>query len=525
MMSAADVHFLEKQAAVYRCVYEILPADTADDCKGVQKLDKKLTILHSNDIHGAFLPEEKDMVQTGGLAFMSGYVNSVRKKEKNTIFAIAGDMFKGSIIDSEYKGLSTIELMNLLNPDVVTLGNHEVDYGLAHLLFVEKCAKFPIINANLFIKTNHVRLFAPYEIMETDGLKIMFIGIITDEVLASTKSEGIIGSFVDVNEAAHEIGIICDTYKTTDVDYTVLLTHIGLENDKELAELIRPEWGIDLIIGGHTHTLLYKPEYVNGIPIVQAGTGTGQIGRIDITFDCSGKTKIKDFNYQIVPITAESCPENRLISKALNDYKSYTDEKYARVVTTFARELTHPDRYRETELGNLFADVMQDGSSFDIMMLGSGSLRLPKLGPVLHLQDLKEFFPYDDELYMIKVTGRQFRRMVAYVFREDAFAEGAHTEFYQYSKGCRFVWSRSRQEFEEFSLNGKEIAEDDMLKLGLQNYHFNNLPDFFGITLEEVTENMRPRMVATSCCGIYEELLATSSNLDAHVEGRITILE
>lgn len=489
------------------------------------KKETKVTILHSNDIHGAFLPEEKDMVQTGGLAYMSGYVNSVRKKEKNTIFAIAGDMFKGSIIDSEFKGLSTIELMNLLNPDVVTLGNHEVDYGLAHLLFVEKCARFPIINANLFIKTNHVRLFEPYEVIDCDGIKIMFIGIITDEVLASTKSEGIIGSFVDVNEAAHEIGVICDTYKTTDVDYTILLTHIGFENDKELAKLLRPEWGVDLIIGGHTHTLLNNPVYENGIPIVQAGSGTGQIGRIDLTFDCTDKPELKTFNYHMVPITADTCQENRRLSRALSDYKSHTDEKYSRVVTTFERELTHPDRYQETELGNLFADVMQDGSSFDIMVLGSGSLRLPKLGPIVHLQDLKEFFPYDDELYMVKVTGEQFRHMVSHIFREEAFQEGAHTEFYQFSKGCHFVWSRSRQEFLEFSFMGREIEDDDELKLGIQNFHYNNFSDFFDVPIEEVSKNMRPRMIGTSCCGIYEELLANSSGLDAHVEGRITILE
>ena len=66
-------------------------------------------------------------------------------------------MFRGSVIDSEYKGLSTIELMNYLAPDVVSLGNHEVDYGIAHLLFLEKCAKFPIINADLYIKLNNQR--------------------------------------------------------------------------------------------------------------------------------------------------------------------------------------------------------------------------------------------------------------------------------------------------------------------------------------------------------------------------------
>ena len=70
-------------------------------------------------------------------------------------------MFRGSLIDSEFQGVSTIEIMNLLAPDVVTLGNHEVDYGLAHLLFLEKCATFPIINANMHLKHNGARLLTP----------------------------------------------------------------------------------------------------------------------------------------------------------------------------------------------------------------------------------------------------------------------------------------------------------------------------------------------------------------------------
>ena len=98
---------------------------------------KKLTILHSNDMHGDFLPKIVDGKETGGLARLAGYVNKVRSEKKNVIYANAGDMFRGSVIDSEYQGLSTIDLMNNLRPDVATVGNHEVDYGFAHLLFLE----------------------------------------------------------------------------------------------------------------------------------------------------------------------------------------------------------------------------------------------------------------------------------------------------------------------------------------------------------------------------------------------------
>ncbi len=131
---------------------------------------KKLTLLHSNDMHGDFLAEQIDERLVGGVSLLSGYVNKVRREEKNVIYAIAGDMFRGSVIDSEYKGTSTIGIMNLMGPDVATIGNHEVDYGLAHLLFLEKCADFPIINANLHIKSNGRRMFRPFWIAHIDGM-------------------------------------------------------------------------------------------------------------------------------------------------------------------------------------------------------------------------------------------------------------------------------------------------------------------------------------------------------------------
>ena len=243
---------------------------------------KKLTILHSNDLHGDFLAEEIDSELVGGVSMLSGYINKVRNEEKNVIYAIAGDMLRGSIIDSEYKGLSTIEIMNLLTPDVATIGNHEVDYGLAHLLFIEKCANFPIINANMYLNVNGTRLFSPYHIIEIDGIKILFIGVLTEEVLMATKQEELIGNLIDVRDAADEIRKVIDAYRTSDIDLTILLTHIGFEKDKELAAELAPDHIVDLIIGGHSHTYLYEPYVVEGIPIVQASVGTSQIGRFDI---------------------------------------------------------------------------------------------------------------------------------------------------------------------------------------------------------------------------------------------------
>ncbi len=432
---------------------------------------KKLTILHSNDIHGAFLPEVRDGKETGGLPRLSGYVKKVRREEKNVLYANAGDMFRGSVIDSEYLGLSTIDMMNTLAPDITTVGNHGVDYGVAHLLFLEKCARFPIINANLVVTLGNTRLFEPYRVLTVDGMQIMFIGILTEEVIASTKSEKVIGTFIDVEEAAREIGVICDNYRTRRTDMVVLLTHIGIEADRKLAELLDPDWGVDLIIGGHSHTFMEQPEVVNGVPIVQAGTGSGQVGRFDLVYDTSGKT-IRSWKWQCVPITEDTAEEDVVMQSLLERYKGETDAKYKRVVTHFARKLTHPARNMETEMGNLYADLMQWESSFDIMLFGSGSIRKKELGPLVEYQDMVENTPYDDKLWMLKVTGAQFRRMVRFICRDEAW-EG-HTEFYQVSRGVKIVYRKSTRTLEELSFRGKPVEDDQTLLIALQHYHYTS---------------------------------------------------
>lgn len=482
---------------------------------------KKLTLLHSNDMHGDFFSEEKGKAVIGGASRLSGYVSKVRAEEKNVLYCIAGDMFRGNVIDSEYQGISTIEIMNMISPDIVTIGNHETDYGLAHLLFLEKCAKFPIINANLFIKSNHARLFQPFKIVEIDGMKILFIGIVTEAVLANTKNEGLIGTFVDISEAAQEVGVICNTYNSIDIDYTVLLTHIGWEEDKKLAELLDPAWGVDVIIGGHSHTFIDEPAVVNNILIVQAGTGTDQIGRFDIEIDTQ-KNCTHKWTWKCIPINAKNCPRDEKLEEVIESYKSKTDLKYGRVITRFKRELTHPDRYRETELGDLLSDILKDSLGLDVMLLGSGSIRKTEMGPIVTLQDLMEVFPYDDSIHMVTITGKQLKEMLLYMLRDEAF-EGDHTEFYQLSRGLHVEYNRSTHKMEVFQLDGRDIKNNDILKVGLQKYHYINIEEAFNKKLEELEELEKTRIVATSCRDVIEEYMSTHQHLDVTKLDRLIV--
>ena len=418
------------------------------------------------------------------------------------LYAIAGDMFKGSLIDSEFLGFSTIEIMNYLNPDIVALGNHELDYGLAHLLFLEKCARFPIINANMYIKSNHVRLFSPYKIMDVNGLNIMFIAVITEEVLSSTRGEPIVGTYVDVWEAARQVGVIIDNYKTTGVDLTVLLTHIGYTNDIELAKALNPKWGVDLIIGGHSHTLLSKPKIVNDIPIVQVGVGSDQIGRFDIEIDRE-EHKMTAYRWQVLPITSASCPVDEVLEKVLSEYKDETDRKYGRLLTILNRRLTMESKRQESELGNLFADLMQQDSSFDVMFYGTGSLRKKELGPSVQYSDLKEIIPFVNEVHMLEVTGRQFRDMCRYFLRQSIDTKGV-SEFFNLSRGVRVVYDYEKDELTECSLNGHPVADEQLIKIGLQDFHYRNFKSCFGLDLTEIEKRRKARTDVTDDFSVYE---------------------
>lgn len=483
---------------------------------------KKLTLLHSNDLHGDFLAEETAGALLGGVSRLSGYIRQVRQEEENVLYAIAGDMLRGSVIDSEYKGLSTVEIMNLLTPDVVTLGNHEVDYGLAHLLLLEKCARFPIINANMYITTNRKRLFRPHIILETGGMRVLFIGILTKNVLSATKQDPLVGSFVDVHEAAAEVGRICNTYRTEDIDLTVLLTHIGFESDRILAEILDPRWGVDLIIGGHSHTLLTEPCVVNGIPIVQAACGTDQIGRLDITVDTQTNA-ITGYTWTLVPVDEEHCPRDPALEELLESYKKQTDAKYDRLITRLADRYTHPARNRETQLGRLLTDALKETLGMDIVLLGSGSIRGEALGPIVTCRDLSQIYPYNDEFYRIAVTGGQLWQMLRFVLRKDGALSG-NSSFFQISRGLRAEYSASQDRLTGLFFNGCAVKDTDRFTVGLQSYHMRNIQKVLGISPEEVSRLSRPRVVCTRSGDVLEEFFSSQELHRVSEEERIVLL-
>ena len=486
-------------------------------------MKKTLTLLHSNDLHGDFLAENVDDKLTGGVSMLSGYIAKTRREEKNVLYAISGDMFKGSLIDQEYRGISTIEIMNLLAPDVVTLGNHEVDYGLAHLLFLEKCAKFPIINANMFLTSNNTRLFNSHKIIRIDGMKIMFIGILTEDVLNSTRNDKLISTLVGIKDAAEEVGRICMAYQTEDIDLTVLLTHIGFENDQKLAAALDPDWGVDLIIGGHSHTLIDEPAVVAGIPIVQAAVGTDQIGRFDLVID-TDTNSIASYTWQLVPINADNCPRDLELEKVVHDYKSVTDAVYEQVLTRLDGVYTQDRRNRDSMLGHLFADIVKEATGVDLVFIASGAIRGRVLGEVVTKGDLRGVFPYDNKVVECKFTGAQLRKALLWILRDESInAPFDGGEFYQLSKGIRIVYDQPKHSLEVLELNGRSVQDDDLIKVAMGDYHFSSIDKFFHLEKADIQKNGRVKTLSSSDYVIVEERMSGAPLIRVDKEERIVI--
>ena len=483
---------------------------------------KKLTILHSNDLHGDFLADEAGSGLKGGVSMLSGYINKVRNEESNVLYAIAGDMFRGSLIDSEFRGISTIDIMNLLAPDVVTVGNHEVDYGMAHLLFLEKCASFPIINSNMYVMMNGARLFMPSIVLESGGIKILFIGAITKEVVSSTNAEELIGTLIDIRDPADEIRKITDAYKTAKVDLVVLLTHIGFDEDRKLAEELGADSEVDIIIGGHSHTYLEKPCVVADIPIVQAAVGTDQIGRFDIVYD-ELKKQIISYTWELVPVTEERCPRDEALEEVVEKYKKITDAKYLRVLTRFAREYTHPRRDMETELGDLIAEGIRSQLGVDLALIASGSIRGETLGPIVTLQDAMIVFPYESTLVGLKLSGAQIRKIMKHLTRDDALDENVWTEWFQFSKGFFCEYDRCAKKILSLKINEEDVEDEKLYSVALQSYFYCSMDVYFGIPVEEAEENGKPVELSSSMQNVLIGYLDANDHIKLEEEQRLLI--
>ncbi|HUS52364.1 MAG TPA: 5'-nucleotidase, partial [Candidatus Bathyarchaeia archaeon] len=228
---------------------------------------------------------------------------------------------------------------------------------------------------------------------------------------------------------------------------------------------------------------------------------------------------IVDYQWQLIPIDDKLAKPDKDIQKFIDSFKGEVDRKYQTLVCKFAQTLTHPQREIETSLGNLVADAFAQTAECDVMLVGSGSIRIKKMGPLVILKDLLTCFPYDDTLNRYQIKGKHLKKVFKHIMRsENRDGEG---ECYQVNQGVEAVYSDKRHQLISLKINGQPVSDQKRYTLCLQGYHFKSAPAYLNITHEELLSSGQEKVVTTSAQQVLEEYLRHHQNLKRKVEGRL----
>ncbi|MDX2174603.1 MAG: metallophosphatase [Bacteroidota bacterium] len=273
----------------------------------------KLTILYTNDQHSRIEPfpeNDAKFANEGGFSKRAAVIEKIRSENKNILLLDAGDVFQGTPYFNYYHGEVEYKLMSLMGYDATTFGNHDFDMGCENLLKQQPHAKFDFINCNYnfsdTVLANNKKI-SPYKIYKKGNLKIgvLGVGIDLENLLDKRFINGI--KYNNPIEEANKISAILKNEKKC--DYVICLSHLGYKySDQKISDLTFASQtkNIDLIIGGHTHTFLEKPDNVknvNGeeVQITQVGWAGIWLGKIEIFFTPINKKSLQsNTNHKII---------------------------------------------------------------------------------------------------------------------------------------------------------------------------------------------------------------------------------
>jgi 5'-nucleotidase/UDP-sugar diphosphatase len=362
----------------------------------------ELRILYVNDFHGFAEPHQPSGSpdKLGGIAYLAGEVERLRM-EHPTLLLAAGDMIQGSPWANLFEGKSVIELMNAMNFSAMVLGNHEFDFGQGILKKRIQEARFPILGANI---KGMPDLIKPYVVKDISGLKVAVIGLITEETPITTHPRNVEGltftpMIEEAQKALQELG--------ANPDLVIVLSHLGLPADRFLAKATQ---GIQVIVGGHTHTRIESPMKVNGTLIVQAWEHAKVLGVLDLTVQ---DRRITHYEGKLVPILPDRQQPDMIVMEIVDRYKKQASAVLDEVIGETQVDLTGKgSRSQETNLGNLVSDVLRKETGADVALMNGGGLRADILKGPIRMKDLFSTLPFDNHPVVLKVNGRELKDII-----------------------------------------------------------------------------------------------------------------
>ena len=457
-------------------------ADTAADAKA--EMAGKTVILHTNDVHGA----------VEGYAYIAQLKADYEAKGAEVILVDAGDFSQGTTYVSSTKGADAVTMMNAAGYDVVTLGNHEFDYGYAQLKENMSKAKFKVVCADVFNEDGTPIFDASYTYTTKSGVKVGFFGMETPETQTKANPALIKGLTFATGDAftkaaADQVAAL------KDADVVICLAHLGVDGESKpyrSADLYAAVKGIDFIVDGHSHTVMTKGE--KGEPIQSTGTAFANIGVIVID-DASKKIESNSL-FEIKEDTAKDAT----VAAAAKTIVDRVDKEYGVVfakseVTLNGAKAPNGNRDSETNHGDLITDAMiwkvmqnKDGLTVDadhvVAITNGGGIRAAiKPGDVTK-KDINTVLPFGNTVAVIYVTGAEllealeastyslpvggFPQVAGINFTlSTAVAYDANAETYPAST---YYGPKSINRVVINSINGKEFKADDTYAVVTNNF-------------------------------------------------------
>ena len=391
---------------------------------GAAAADFNITILHTNDFHARFEPinrfdsgcgaeDNAEGKCFGGSARLATGVEAAKARAENTLLVDGGDQFQGTLFYTYYKGALAAEMMNQMGYDAMTVGNHEFDDGPEVLRDFIGATNFPILMSNADVSGEPFLsdVIQKSTVIEKGGEKIGLIGLTpqdTDE-LASP------GPNVVFTDPAGAVQAEVDRLSAEGVNKIVVLSHSGYAVDQRVAEATT---GVDVIVGGHSNTLLSNtheravgpyPTVVNGVQIVQAYAYGKFLGELNLTFDDGGN--VTAASGDLVLMDAGVAEDEATVAR-IAEAAAPLEEIRNKVVAEAAAPIGGDRdvcRAMECSMGSLIADAMLDrvkDQGIEIAIQNGGGIRASiDAGPVT-MGEVLTVLPFQNTLSTFQVTGK-----------------------------------------------------------------------------------------------------------------------
>ncbi len=384
---------------------------------------REVTLLFTNDFESAFDPIpaywRDDVEYLGGAAQMATLIDTIRQREELVFLFDAGDIFTG-ILSKLTEGAVPMEMMITMGYDAMAIGNHEFEYGWESFAEQKSRLPFPVLGANLFYEGTDHPYAQPYAIIERDGFRIGVIGIIGLDARTAIIPSHVAG--IDFREPVPIVQKLVDNLRP-EVDLVVVLAHQGktapMQTDDEahadIQRGIAADYnmagaveGIDVLFCGHADAGTEEPVVhpKTGTLIMQTyGQGT-RLGYLKLTLGIGNK-EILSHHGSLLPVVSNELKPHPIIAQKLKKYRDQFPELQDTVF--HARERLSRVYNKESDLGNLYADILRDVSKTQIAFINAGALRKDLPQGDVPLADLMDSFPFQDEIVILEMTGSQIK--------------------------------------------------------------------------------------------------------------------